>query len=112
MSLRAEPDADGASQRVSVYRDGYLADTVKPAEFEQRFGIHGFDLSAYDVAGLQLSWEVDLQLQHASGSLAVLGGTAPACLTEPPAPISDGVGGMGTAGCAGIDFAEVEQASF
>jgi hypothetical protein len=109
VKLRAGAAADGSLGEVFAGFDlhgSMIASLVEAAVFETTYGMHGFDLSGYDQAGILLSLRVG-PAAAASGEITVNGVKRPACQTQPaqPAPNSgSGIAAPSSPGCAGLQF--------
>jgi hypothetical protein len=96
-----------AIPRTSLYLHGSIvASLVEASAFEATYGIHGFDLTGYDQAGVVLDLTVG-PAAAVSGALTVNGVKRPNCQTraaQPALPGSSSAASAGTAPCAGLQF--------
>jgi hypothetical protein len=115
MQLSAAAAADGSLGTVKVAYDlhgSLIASLVDAAVFESTYGIHGFDMTGYDQAGVLLTLTIG-PAAAVSGELVVNGVKKPDCQTQPvPAPTpTPGSSGASTPGCAGLQFTPVWTAA-
>lgn len=108
LSANIELDPAGAPSVLHVFRDAYLAATFEADVFEQETGISGFVFDAGKVATFQFGYDVNWALDVTSGVLTVFEGTPADCGKQEVSPDD---GGASTPGCAGTDYAEIEQAT-
>ena len=94
LQARTVSDAQGQLEEISISHYAPYADHVALDEFEDRFGVHGVDLSGYDGAGITFDLTCN-ELGH-FGAITVLGATVHECSDEPGA------------GCEGTDMTELE----
>jgi hypothetical protein len=90
-----------------------VASLVDAGVFESTYGMHGFDVTGYDQAGIVLSLRVGPGAA-ASGEITVNGVTRPACQTQPAQPAPDagsGASAPSSPGCAGLQFTPVWMAT-
>jgi hypothetical protein len=116
MQLSAAAADDGSLGAVNVAFDlhgSMIASLVDAAAFESTYGIHGFDMTGYDQAGILLNLSVG-PAAAVSGELTVNGVKRPDCQTQAAAPSTPGDNSgasASTAPCAGLQFTAVWTAS-
>ncbi len=108
LSANIELDSAGAPTSVHVFRDAYLASTFATDVFQQETGISGFVFGVGKVATFQFGYDVDWVAELTSGVLTIFEGTPADCGKQEVSPDD---GGASTPGCAGTDYAEIEQAT-
>jgi len=112
MQLSAAAAADGSLGTVKVAYDlhgSIIASLVDAAVFESTYGIHGFDMTGYDEAGVLLTLTIGPDAA-VRGELVVNGVKRPDCQTQ-PLPATPPGGGASTPGCAGLQFTPVWTAA-
>jgi hypothetical protein len=117
LMLSAGAAADGSLGSVKVAFDlhgSIIASLVDATVFESTYGIHGFDMTSYDQAGVVLTVTVG-PAAAVSGELVVNGVKRPQCQTQavpPPDPGSgSGAPSQSSAPCAGLQFTPVWTAT-
>lgn len=114
VQLRASAGANGGLGEVFAGFDlhgSIVASLVEAGAFESTYGMHGFDLTGYDKAGIVLALRVGPGAA-ASGEITVNGVKQPACQTQPAAPAPSGSGqGQSSPGCAGLQFTPIWTAA-
>jgi hypothetical protein len=109
VQLGATAASDGSLGQVKVGFDLYgsmIASLVEAPAFESTYGVHGFDLTSYDQAGLVLTVMISAA-NNVSGELVVNGVKRPDCQVQAAMPVPDSSSGapsQGSPGCAGLSF--------
>jgi hypothetical protein len=93
---------------VETKYDGYLAD-----EFEAGTGISGVESDAAEL-GFDFTYSIGLEGEATSGTLTILELVIPECARAgfEPDIITTPDGGSGVDGCEGVDYVEIETATF
>lgn len=113
VKLRGEAAEKGGRGEVFVGFDlhgSMIASLVDAAAFESTYGMHGFDMTGYDQAGILLSLRVG-PVAAASGEITVNGVKRPACQTQPTPDNDSGFSAPSSPGCAGLQFTPVWMAT-